>query len=216
MVNYVKFLISTMLICIGSFTNVQAQGDSYFPFSDDYNYQRGQLIYTSLAALSYLGAELWSKDEKMNFYQAQADFYFASGSYTAIGQSFGVERRPANWFALGLETNIQEMFSTEHSTVGFGISGHFRWYLLGKSKWSPYFEYQNGVFYGATPFPEGAHNFTFRLIYKFGIEHTRENKDKVRLDFGKLHHSNSGLFEPNIGYDAYGVSMVYLWHWERN
>jgi hypothetical protein len=187
------------------------QAQSYNPFSTSFNYQQGQLTFLTVAGLSVLGAEIFDKNEKLNFYIGQADLYFSSGSYTNIAQSVGVERRSSPWFGFALEANVQEMFSADHSTMGFGISGQFRWYILGKKKISPYFEYQNGVFYGVSPFPEGAHNFTFRLVYKLGVEYTLSDDNRIRADFGHLHHSNSGLFEPNIGYDGYGISVVYLW-----
>ncbi len=211
MSNSIKCLLLQATLICGVCVLGKAQSFDPFP---NISYQEAQLAITGFALASYLTTAFLIEDDKMDFYQAHAGFYLDGDSYTVIAQNFGVERRAATWFSLGIEANVQEMFGKGFTSMGFGLSAHFRWYLFGKKRVSPYFEYQNGAFYALHNFPEGGNNFTFRILYKVGLELTRSNRDKIRTDVGLLHQSNSDLFETNPAYNAFGLSLVYLWFWK--
>jgi hypothetical protein len=82
----------------------------------------------------------------LSFYQARVGIFDTVGR-TVIMENFGVDKRLAPWFALGLEINNQQWIYKEGNGAGLGIYTYYRWHLFGKRKLSPYLAYGAGIFY---------------------------------------------------------------------
>ncbi|MFK7933668.1 MAG: acyloxyacyl hydrolase [Saprospiraceae bacterium] len=163
---------------------------------------------------SILLVKLLDKDEKLGYYQGHVG-YFNGDGYDVFMQNFGIERVFAPWYSLRIEANIQEFSSDSYSTGGLGIRNYTRWSIFGKKKVSPYFEYGIGLFTAFQAFPEGGSNFTFNQTLALGLELKLDNRNKIRLDYNAIHHSNNGLFDTNPGFDGNGVTLSYSWFWKQ-
>jgi len=121
----------------------------------------------------------------------------------------GLEKRLAHWFGVGVELQIQHIYGSDYANLGGGLMTSYRWLAFGKKQLSPYFEYGAGIFNGIREFPEEGTRFTFRLVYKIGLELTTERGNKIRVAYGHIHQSNNDLFDVNPGYDGNGISLSY-------
>jgi len=168
----------------------------------------------SVAALSYgLTKFVFKENETLNFYQVRAGVFGTEGG-TVVMENFGIEKRLAPWFGLGLEINNQQWIYEEKNGAGMGFNTYYRWHLLGKKKISPYIEYGAGFFFGFSDFPPNGTNFTFNLTTQVGAEYTFEDQNKLRLGYGHIHQSNNELLDPNPGEDGNGLNITYLWFWQ--
>lgn len=210
-----KISISTLLFTLFLSSNLFGQIN---PLGKDNSFlaldrHAGFAFMTGAGIGSILLSKFATKDTPMDFYQAHVG-YFGGNDYSVFMQNFGVERAFSSWFALRLEANVQEFSKPDYSSAGIGLKFYCRWTALGKKKLSPFFEYGAGIFNAFTAFPEGGSNFTFNLSYAIGFEYQLENQNKIRLDVDFLHHSNSGLFDTNPGFDGNGLSLSYSWFWK--
>jgi len=170
----------------------------------------------SVAALSYgLAQFVFNDTEAFNYYQVRAGVFGTTGG-TVLMENFGIEKRLAPWFGLGLEINNQQRIYEEKNGAGIGFNTYYRWHLFGKKRISPYIEYGAGFFYGFSEFPPNGTNFTFNLTTQVGAEYTLENKDKLRLGYGHIHQSNNELLDPNPGEDGNGFNITYLCLWREH
>jgi hypothetical protein len=149
----------------------------------------------------------------LNFYQVRGGV-FGTLRGTVIMENFGIEKRVAPWFGLGLEINNQQWLYEEKNGAGIGFNTYYRWHIFGRKKISPYIEYGAGFFYGFSEFPPNGTNFTFNLTTQIGAEYTFEDKNKLRLGYGHIHQSNNELLDPNPGEDGNGFNITYLWFWK--
>lgn len=171
------------------------------------------------ATISYGLAEWILKkddDENLNFYQVRTGMYGMEGGYTVYHQNFGLEKRLAPWFAIALEFNNQQWSSSESNGAGIGLNTHYRWYLFGKKRLSPFIEMGAGAFRGFSKFPSDGSNFTFHLTGNLGLEYTRKNQDRLRFTYGHLHQSNNDLLDANPGAIGNGFTISYAWFWKRS
>lgn len=172
------------------------------------------LIATGLGALSTYLSEVALEDEaNLDFFAGQAEYYCGVRETSVLSQGFGIERRLANWFSVGLEFTTQEMFASNYGSFGVSINPQFKWFLFGNSTFSPYLAYTSGLFYATSEFPQSGTNFTFRLIYALGVEYKLSADQRVRLSIGHLHQSNNNLLATNPGYDGDGLALSYIWKW---
>jgi len=168
----------------------------------------------SLAAVTYgLAKFVFNNNKALNFYQVRAGVFGTEGG-TVVMENFGIEKRVAPWFGLGLEVNNQQWIYEEKNGAGIGFNTYYRWHLFGRKKISPYLEFGAGLFYGFSEFPPNGTNFTFNLATQLGAEYTFENNDKLRLGYGHIHQSNNELLDPNPGEDGNGLNLTYLWFWK--
>lgn len=175
--------------------------------------QNGVIIMSGIAVASYFLTKKASEDSKLNFKQIHIA-YFNGDGYDVYMQNFGLEREYSSWFSLRVEGNIQEFSKDNYSTFGLGIKLYSRYSLFGKKNLSPYFEYGAGIFNAFKKFPENGSTFTFNLTYAVGLEYKFPNKNKIRVDYNFIHHSNAGLADDNPGFDANGISFSYSWFWK--
>jgi len=179
-----------------------------------------------MAVVSYALSEFILKDsENVNFYKVRLGasnehfWGFRKVSY----QSIGLDKSVSNWFAISGEFHLQQwldqspQMETKRSLgMGAGLMTYYRWYLLGKLRLSPYFEYGIGSFMGFKAFPVKGSHFTFSHTSQFGLEYTFKNKDRLRLSYGLFHQSNNNLLDYNPGYDANGFNISYSWYWKNS
>ena len=92
--------------------------------------QRGFLIMTSLAAVSFYLSEFVLEDPKLDFYDLHTEYYSGLRGTSVLAQGFGIERAMSNWFTLGLETTLQHLFRSGYSATGLSINARYRWYFL--------------------------------------------------------------------------------------
>ena len=171
------------------------------------------------AITSYTVAELVGKDSTLNYYQSRLGLYGVTNRTTIAFQSFGIEKRVAPWFGIGVEGIMQQWktrMPSNHSGFGVGLNTYYRWHLFGKKRLSPYLEYGAGVFQGFRKLPFNGSNFTFHLTTSLGLEYTFKDQNKMRLSYGYLHQSNNDLFEPNPGLDGGGLQFTFLWFWAKS
>lgn len=211
---YLKTIL-TLLVCnliIGK-SNAQ-NGWPSIPFYDHIGLKSGETFKRAIfvASASYLIAELSSKEPHKNYYQMRVAV-LSSEEYTVVSESFGIEKRVRPWFALGAEFLNQQWFHEGFGGTGVGIVGFWRWYVFGKKRISPLFEFAPGTYYAMRKFPEGGSNFTFHLNTSLGVEYTLKSNDKLRLTYTQLHQSNNDLFSENPGIDLTGFTLTYLWRW---
>jgi len=181
--------------------------------------QNNFFILMGSAASSYLIAEFLSDTLHENYYQSRFGVYGVSNNTVIALQSFGIEKRVAPWFGLGVEFILQEWQGStpsNYSGAGIGLNTYYRWHLLSKYPLSPYLEYGAGVFNGFNKLPYNGSNFTFHLSTSLGLEYNFENRNLLRLSYGHLHQSNNGLFESNPGLDGGGVQVSFLWFWAES
>jgi hypothetical protein len=174
-----------------------------------------------LAAISYTLAEfILKKEENVNYYHLRTGMNkeYGWGLREVWHQNFGVEHRVAKWFSLSAEFNLQEYHDSSPNLsgnkkfgLGVGLMTYYRWYLMGKKRVSPYFEYGTGVFYGFNKFPYNGNNFTFNHSTQVGVEYTLRKGNKVRLGYGNFHQSNFGWLESNPAHNGNGFSVSYAW-----
>ena len=168
----------------------------------------------SAATISFVLAQyVFKNNEHLNFYQARFGVYGTAGG-TVIMENFGIEKRLAPWFGLGIEVNNQQWIYQDETGAGMGLNLYYRWHLFGRKKLSPFLEYGSGFFYGFSEFPPNGTNFTFNLSTQIGVEYTFDNANKLRVGYGHLHQSNNELLEPNPGEDGNGFNITYLWSWQ--
>lgn len=126
-----------------------------------------------VAAISYgLATFVLNDNETLNFYQVRGGV-FGTLRGTVIMENFGIEKRVAPWFGLGLEINNQQWLYEEKNGAGIGFNTYYRWHIFGRKKISPYIEYGAGFFYGFSEFPPNGTNFTFNLTTQIGAIHLR-------------------------------------------
>lgn len=181
--------------------------------------QTSFFVLMGSAATSYLAAEFLTDTAHQNYYQSRIGVYGVSNHTTITLQSFGIEKRIANWFSSGIELIFQQWRTRDpqiHTGAGLGFNTYYRWHLLSKKRISPYLEYGAGVFNGFSPLPYNASRFTFHLTTSLGVEYNFSNDNLLRLSYGHLHQSNNGLFEPNPGLDGGGVQVTFLWFWKSS
>lgn len=174
-----------------------------------------------LAALSYTLAEfVFENEDNISFYQVRAGMSneYAWGLKNVWYQNFGVEHRVANWFSLAAAFTVQEFQDStpdisekDKFGIGSGIKTYYRWYLFGRKRLSPYFEYGTGLFYGFSKFPYNGTNFTFSHSTQIGLEFTLKTDSKIRFAYGNFHQSNYGWLNSNPAYDGNGFSLSYAW-----
>lgn len=182
------------------------------------------IVVIDLAAISYTLAEFVFEDvENINFYQVRAGMSkeYAWGLINVWHQNFGVEHRVANWFSLAAEFNLQEfqdrtpdISEKDVFGLGAGIMTYYRWYLFGRKRISPFFEYGTGLFFGFSKFPNNGTNFTFSHSTQIGLEYTFKTNSKFRFAYGNFHQSNYVCLEPNPAYNGNGFSLSYAWQWK--
>lgn len=179
--------------------------------------QRGFFIMGGLALTSVLATQFSSFRTK-NYFSNQLGFYNdgfdMEENEQIIFQGVGLEKRLAPWFATSVEVQIQEVFRQNYANAGASLMTYYRWHAFGKKNISPYFEYGAGVFTGLKKFPEDGTSFTFRLVYKAGVEwnFSKESKvNKARIAYGHIHQSNNDLFPRNPGYDGNGITLGLSW-----
>lgn len=218
--NRQQYLTLLLLLAIG--LNARAQkgewpalpGLDYSESSIALIDQESFMALAGAATASFILAEWVLKDvADINYYQARAGMVGTSGG-TVMLENFGIEKRLAHWFGIGLELNTQQWFYEEKAGAGIGFNTYYRWYLRGRKRLSPYIEYGAGLFRGFSEFPPDGTRFTFNLTTQLGLEYQLNNQDKVRLGYGHLHQSNNGLLEPNPGEDGNGFNVTYLWLWK--
>ena len=175
--------------------------------------QNGVIIMSGIAIASYFLSKKASEDSKLNFKQVHIA-YFNGDGYDVFMQNFGFERVYRSWFSLRIEGNIQEFRKDNYNTFGLGIKLYSRYSLFGKKNLSPFFEYGAGIFNALKKFPENGSNFTFNLTYAVGLEYKFLNKNKMRIDYNFIHHSNGNLGDSNPGFDGNGISFSYSWFWK--
>lgn len=172
------------------------------------------LVFTGLGGLStYLAETRTPEDHKTNFYAVQAEFYHGLRNTSVLSEGFGLERRLAPWFSIGVEVTVQQMLAPSYAALGASLNPQFKWYLLGDATLTPFIAYTSGLHYASTEFPQGGTQFTFRLICAIGIEYKLTPRHRARLSVGHLHQSNNNLLPVNPGYDGDGIALSYLWAW---
>jgi len=174
--------------------------------------ENGIIIMSGIAIASYF---LTKKDSKsrLNYYQVHLA-YFNGDGYNVYMQNFGLEKEYSSWFSLRVEGNIQEFSKDDYNTFGLGMKIYSRYTLFGNKNLSPYFEYGVGIFNALKKFPEDGSTFTFNLTYALGLEYKFTNKNKIRMDYNFIHHSNGNLSNSNPGFDGNGISFSYSWFWK--
>ncbi|MBN4047180.1 acyloxyacyl hydrolase [bacterium AH-315-P13] len=175
--------------------------------------ENGVLIMSGVALASYFLVKKASEDYRIDYYQAHIA-YFNGDGYDVYMQNFGLEREYSSWFSLRVEGNIQEFNKDNFSTFGMGLKLYSRYTLFGKKSLSPFFEYGAGVFNAFKKFPEDGSTFTFNITYALGLEYNFTNKNKIRIDYNFIHHSNGNLSDSNPGFDGNGISFSYSWFWK--
>lgn len=223
------FLLSILVFLISTRSLAQSKQDSWPHIpgitSEILAKKEPFYIVMGLAALTYSLSEFVFKDSlNMNFYQPRIgmnnEHYW--GLRKVFQENFGLEKRVAPGFAIAAEFNMQQWVdqtpnieSKNKLGFGTGLMTYYRWYLLGKKSFSPYFEYGAGLFFGLKRFPYNGSKFTFNHTVQLGFEYTFENKDKVRLGYGLFHQSNANLSQPNARYNADGFNITYSWFWKN-
>ncbi len=174
--------------------------------------ENGIIIMSGIAIASYF---LTKKDSKsrLNYYQVHLA-YFNGDGYNVYMQNFGLEKEYSSWFSLRVEGNIQEFSKDDYNTFGLGMKIYSRYTLFGNKNLSPYFEYGVGIFNALKKFPEDGSTFTFNLTYALGLEYKFTNKNKIRMDYNFIHHSNGNFSNSNPGFDGNGISFSYSWFWK--
>lgn len=173
------------------------------------------LVAIGLGAVStFLNEVVLPPEEKTDFFAVQGEYYYGARATSVFSQDFGIERRLSNWFSIGLELTVQEMWAQDYATFGVSFSPQFKWFLFGNSKFSPFLLYTAGLSYANDVFPQGGTNFTFRLLYGLGLEYKLSTTQRVRVSASQLHQSNNNLLSPNPGYDGYGLALSYIWKWK--
>lgn len=213
-----RYLLTSFLIFIslngysqdGQWPSIPLINDSGLVLID----QNSFIGVISAATISFGLAQFVFKDNKnLNFYQARMGGFGTTGG-KVIMENFGIEKRIAPWFGLGLEVNNQQWIYEEKNGAGMGFNLYYRWHLFGRKKLSPFLEYGTGFFFGFSEFPPNGTNFTFNLTTQIGAEYTFENKNKLRMSYGHIHQSNNELFDPNPGEDGNGFNITFLWFWK--
>lgn len=213
-----KYLLISFILFIS--INGKAQG-SQWPGIPLFN-ESGMVLMNqntfigviSSAAVSFGLAQFIFKDVKhLDFHQARFGVFVTLGGIV-IMENYGIEKRIAPWFGLGLEINNQQWIYEERNGAGMGFNTYYRWHLFGRKKISPFIEYGAGFFFGFSEFPPNGTNFTFNLTTQLGGEYTFENKNKLRLGYGHIHQSNNDLLNPNPGEDGNGFNVTFLWFWK--
>ncbi len=176
--------------------------------------QTSFLTMMGVAALSYGVSEFMFDEDNLNFYQAGTTYYLGQDNTSIFMESFSIEKRLSSWYAITLELMAQQWMGNGYSGAGVGFIPRYRWYLLGKKKWSPFLATGAGVFQGFKKFPEEGSNFTFHLTTHLGLEYTLNNTNRLRLSYGHLHQSNNGLFPSNPGMVGNGLNVTYAWYWK--
>jgi hypothetical protein len=210
----VKYILLSFLFLISTHSYSQSTHWPGIPLLDESGVvllnQTTFIGVISTAAVSYGLAQFVFKDNKpLHFHQARVGVFGTYGG-TIIMENYGIEKRLAPWFGLGLEINNQQWIYEDGNGAGMGLNTYYRWHLLGKKKLSPYLEYGAGFFYGFSEFPPNGTNFTFNLTTQLGAEYTLDTKDKIRLSYGNIHQSNNGLLDPNPDEDGNGFNFTYL------
>lgn len=174
--------------------------------------ENGIIIMSGIAIASYF---LTKKDSKsrLNYYQVHLA-YFNGDGYNVYMQNFGLEKEYSSWFSLRVEGNIQKFSKDDYNTFGLGMKIYSRYTLFENKNLSPYFEYGVGIFNALKKFPEDGSTFTFNLTYALGLEYKFTNKNKIRMDYNFIHHSNGNLSNSNPGFDGNGISFSYSWFWK--
>jgi len=200
-----------LLFCI-SFSSLYAQ---FNPLGGDnplqLDGQRGFLIMTAGGLASFF-ASTFSSFRTEDYLYTQHGWYtdgFTETDKQIFFHGVGLEKRLAHWFGVGVELQIQHIYGSDYANLGGGLMTSYRWLAFGKKQLSPYFEYGAGIFNGIREFPEEGTRFTFRLVYKIGLELTTERGNKIRVAYGHIHQSNNDLFDVNPGYDGNGISLSY-------
>lgn len=175
--------------------------------------QTSFLVLMGAALSSYGIAELGTdRGTNLNYYQGRLGIYGTSAG-TIIHQNFGIEKRVAPWFGIGLELVNQQWFAEAGNGAGLGLNTYYRWYLLARKKLSPYLEYGAGIFNGFSKLPADGTRFTFHLNTQLGLEYKLNGGHLMRLSYGHLHQSNNGLLDVNPGLDGGGLNFTFLWFW---
>ena len=177
--------------------------------------QESFLVALGAAVVSYGLAEFLFKDENLHYYHVHAGVYGAENGMRVFMENVGIEKRLAPWFGMSAEIINQQWTDGNYKGMGMGITGYWRWYLLGNKRFSPFIETGTGGFMGFRKFPEGGTNFTFHLSTALGLEYTRPSGDKFRGTYGHIHQSNNDLFGPNPGMQGNGFTFSYLWVWGK-
>lgn len=174
-------------------------------------YSQGSFVPMLGAAAVSSGLAIWlSKDEDLYAAQARVGLWGLEGAISST-QAGGVEWRPARWFSLSWEVYLHEFGGERGSGVGVGLVPYFRWHAFGARKVSPYLEYGTGLHQGFARFPEDGSFFTFHLSTQLGVEVEVADRQRLRVGYGHLHHSNNDLAEPNPGIIGGGLSVAYSW-----
>ena len=199
---------------------LRAQGDGALPSPPILEHetlrladQETFLLVMGAAALSYGIAEFIARNDDIHFYQIHGGV-FTSSAGTIFMQNAGIEKRPAPWFGLGLEFNLQQWANGANSGAGVGFNTYYRWHIFGRKKLHPFIEYGAGTFLGFRQLPEDGTNFTFHLTTSAGLEYRFANQNRFRLSYGTLHQSNNDLLSRNPGLDGNGFAFAYLWYWD--
>lgn len=230
---------ATIILIISLLIHIQTRGqnmnkDIYIPTNESTEWLEipglhhggpitltNQKIFLRVAgatALTYLLTKLVFKtQEEQDYWQVRKSF--AVGEYkTVTKQHIGVERRIAPWFAVALEFSFQQwvddrsyLDKADKFGLGIGLQPYFRWYILGKSRISPFLEYGTGFFQGFEKFPHNGNNYTFTHSSHVGVEYTSKKGNKLRLGYGQFHHSNNDWWKENPGYNANGFNLTYSW-----
>ena len=178
--------------------------------------QNSFLILMGAALSSYGIAELATdKGSNLNYYNGRLGVYGSSAGLL-VHQNFGIEKRLAPWFGIGLELVNQQWIAEEGNGAGLGLNTYYRWHLFGSKKISPYLEYGAGVFNGFSPLPADGTRFTFHLNTQLGLEYKITKGHLMRLSYGHLHQSNNDLLDLNPGLDGGGFNFTFLWFWDES
>ncbi len=175
--------------------------------------ENGFFIMSGVALASYFLSIKANENDKVEYYQLHVA-YFNGDGYDVFMQNFGIEREYSKWFSTRVEANLQEFSKANYSTFGFGVKVYTRWSLLREKRVKPFFEYGAGAFGALKKFPENGSRFTFNLTYAIGLEYLLSNKNKLRIDYNFIHHSNASLADANPGFDGNGISLSYSWFLE--
>jgi hypothetical protein len=212
-------LIILLLASFNSTTQAQEEGLPPLPGIDEEQFavysMESFLVLMGAAVVSFGLAELVFDDENLNFYQVHMG-YMRGENMSVFMQNVGLEKRLAPWYAIAVELNMQQWTDGNYKGMGMGLNTYYRWYLMGKKKFSPFIEAGAGAFQGFKKFPEDGSNFTFNLTTKAGFEYTFDNSNRFRVNYGHIHHSNNGLFESNPGFVGNGFTLAYSWRIQSN
>jgi hypothetical protein len=222
--------ISSLILVLNLSVLAQSQDKSWFhiPGMTSEIIGKKQAFYgvMGLAAITYGLSEFVFKDSlNLNYYQtrlgANNEHFWAFRK--VYYQNAGVEKRVSSYFAIAAELNSQqwtdntpEIASKQKWGFGLGLMTYYRWYLFGKQRISPFFEYGLGVFNGFKRFPYNGSYISFNHSAQLGLEYTFKNKNKLRLAYGLFHQSNNYFSSNNPGYDANGFSLSYTWFWKTS